>query len=252
MRNFIAIAFVLLVSGCVSGYQQFYKSEIPENDIGNIEFLQPGEDPKVYGSKDFEKDTMTLFSKNYRRIGVSSFNGSFEDESKVKEQAKRVGASVVLIDSKYTNTQTTTSPLFLPNTSTTYISGFGGGATATTYGTMAVPITSHQRRFDQVAVFFAKSTEKLRLGVGLNDLTNEQRIDLERNTGAVITAIVDDSPAFNSNLLPEDVIIEVDGVGVKNAKHLQDIMKSMDISISSANFKIIRKHKEKEVDVKFK
>jgi len=251
MRISIAIIIVLLISGCVSGYQQFYKSEIVENNIDDLELLQPGEEPKVYGTQDFEKDSKTLFPKNYRRIGHSSFNGRFEDESKVKEQAKRVCASVVLINSKYTNTQTTTSPLFLPNTSTTYISGFGGGTTATTYGTMAVPITSHQRRFDQAAIFFAKSTEKLKLGVLLSDLTEEQRIEAERNTGAVISAVLDGSPAFNSNLLPQDIVIEIGGIVVKNGRHLQDILKSLDTSIGSVNFKIIRKSKLKDIEIKF-
>ncbi len=166
MRALLIIAVVFLLTACASGYQQFYKQYVDPKNLADVELLQPGEESKVYGTSNFDKDIKTLRSKMYIPIGYSSFNGKYEDESKVKAQAKRVGATVVLVNSQYTNTQTTTPPLFIPNSSTTYSFGsvYGGGiyggysGTSTTYGSTVVPITTQQRRYDQTAVFFVKST----------------------------------------------------------------------------------------------
>jgi len=236
MRIFLALMVVVMISGCASGYQKFYKSEVDGKTSENIELLQPGQEPKVYGTNNFERDSKALFSKGYIRIGYSSFNGSFEDEKKVKAQAKRVGAYIVLIDSKYTNTQSTTSSLFVPNG---------------TYGTLAVPITSHQRRFDQNAIFFAKYTKKLKLGIQIRDLTEAQRIEAERNTGVSIYVVMNNSPAFKANLLPGDIAIEINGTPIRNIQHFLEVLDSMDHSITSAHFKIIRKGKVKDIIIKF-
>ena len=259
MRALTIIVVGLLLTACVSGYQQFYKPYVESNKLTNVELLQPGEEPKVYGSNDFEKDIRILRSKMYIPIGYSSFNGKYEDESKVKSQAKRVGATVVLVNSQYTNTQTTTSPLFIPNSSTTYSSGsvYGGGiyggysGTSTTYGTTVVPITTQQRRYDQTAVFFVKSTKKLKFGVFINNLNDVQRRDLERNTGAVIEIVVEKYPAFYANVLPGDVLIKINGVDVRDAAHAMKLMSQINANDKTAAFTVIRNNKEKQIEIDF-
>lgn len=121
MRTLLMLAAALLLTACASGYQQFYKPYVEPKNLTDVELLQPGEGPKVFGTNDFDKDIKILRSKMYIPVGYSSFNGKYEDESMVKAQARRVGATVVLVNSKYTNTQTTTSPLFIPNSSTTWL-----------------------------------------------------------------------------------------------------------------------------------
>lgn len=250
------VAFVM--AGCASGYQTFYKPYVDARTLGNVELLEPGEEPKVYGTKNFDRDIKILKSKMYRPIGDSSFNGEYEDVSNVKAQAKRIGATLVLVNSEYTNTQTTTTHLFVPNPSTTYHSGsvYGSGGyggysgTSTTYGSTAVPITTHQRRYDQTAVFFVKSTEKLRFGIFLNNISNEQRIALERNTGAIIDVVVEESPAFYSNVLPGDILIKVNDSDVRNRDHAMDLLDKVSLSANSALFTIIRKGTERAITIK--
>jgi hypothetical protein len=252
------MVLALLLTACASGYQQFYKPYIEPNNLTDVELLQPGEEPKVYGTNDFDKDIRILRSKMYIPIGYSSFNGKYEDESMVKAQAKRVGATVVLVNSQYTNTQTSTAPLFIPNSSTTYSSGsvYGGGiyggysGSSTTYGTTVVPITTQQRRYDQTAVFFVKSTKKLKFGVFINNLNDAQRRELERNTGAVIEIVVEESPAFYSNVLPGDILIMVNGVNVRDAKHALDLMEKVNPNDGAATFTVIRNGKKKEISIK--
>ena len=260
MRSLFIMVLALSLTACASGYKQFYKPYVEPKTLIDVQLLNPGEEPRVFGTSDFDRDIKILRSKMYIPIGSSSFNGKYEDESRVKDQAKRVGATIVLVKSQYTNTQTTTSPLFIPNSSTTYHSGsvYGGGVyggysgTSTTTGNTVVPITTHQRRYDQTAVFFVKSTKKLKIGVFIKNLNDEQRRALERNTGAVIEIVVEGSPAFYSNVLPGDILIKVNGTDVRDVPHAQDLMRDVDANAGKATFTVIRNGKEKEIQIELK
>ena len=212
MKNFFILITALILSGCAtSGYQQFYNESVDTTTLPNPILLKDGEDPEILGSNDLERDIQTLRAKRYAVIGSSSFNGSFEKENNVAEQARRVGATLVLIQSEYTNTQTTTSTLYMPSTNTAYTTGkatsstnlntntgiYGTANTNTNYnqtttfqGSKAIPITRHQRRFDQTAVYLVKIDPKVRLGVFFLDLPSELRNSLERNTGAYIDLVL--------------------------------------------------------------
>jgi hypothetical protein len=260
MRSLFIAVLALALTACASGYQQFYKPYVEPKTLTDVQLLNPGEEPRVFGTSDFDRDIKTLRSKMYIPIGYSSFNGKYEDESRVKDQAKRVGATIVLVNSRYTNTQTTTSPLFIPNSSTTYHSGsvYGGGVyggysgTSTTTGNTVVPITTQQRRYDQTAVFFVKSTKKPQIGVFIKNLNDEQRHTIERNTGAVIEIVIEGSPAFYSNVLAGDILIKVNGTDVRDAPHAHDLMRDLDANAGKVIFTVIRNGKEKEIQIELK
>lgn len=274
MRLSIVMLVATLLAGCAtSGYQQFYKPYVDAKSLTEVKLLSEGEEPQIFGTDDFDRDINILLSKNYIPIGSSSFNGAYEDTKNAVTQAKQIGATLVLVSAKYTDTQTTTSTLFLPDNKTTYNSGTVSGKTSynstysgylgssntygsysgssTTYGTQAVPITSHQRRYDQNAVYFAKSTRKYRLGVLYKDLMPEQRSQLERNTGVLINVVIEDSPAFTSNVLAGDVLIKVNGHLVKNAKHAKELMADFGHDKNSVELTVIRNGAEKKIEVEF-
>jgi serine protease Do len=260
MRSTFIMLLALTLTACASGYQQFYKPYVETKTLTDVQVLNPGEEPRVFGTSDFDRDIKILRSKMYIPVGYSSFNGQYEDESKVKDQAKKVGAIIVLVKSQYTNTQTTTSPLFIPNSSTTYQSGsvYGGGVsggysgTSTTTGTTVVPITTQQRRYDQTAVFFVKSTKKPKIGIIIKNLNDEQRQAIERNTGAVIEIVIEGSPAFYSNVLAGDILIKVNGVDVRDTQHALNLMRDLDANAGRIIFTVIRNGKEKEIQIELK
>jgi serine protease Do len=275
MKIIVLSLVILFLTGCAqSGYKKFYNPYVDAKTLPDIELLTQGQEPKVFGTDNFDRDILTLRAKLYIPIGYSSFNGSYEDTKNASAQAKRIGATIVLVNSKYTNTQTTTSTLFLPDNKTTYHSGnasanttynnSNGGylgnsnanaaysGTSTTYGTKAVPITSHQRRYDQNAVYLVKSTRKPKFGISFNDLNPAQRTDLERNTGVFIIVVIEDSPAFFANVIAGDVLIAVDGHQVINTKQAKRLMGSVSSASSSSELTIIRKGKERTIHVQFK
>lgn len=274
MKLIINTLFIVLLSGCASnGYKDFYKPAIDVNNLTEIQRLRPNEEPKVLTSNDFKKDMYTLRSKNYIAIGFSSFNGGKQSIENAVDQAKEIGATVILASSNYTNTQTTTSTLLLPNNKTTYHNGLTSSnstysnsygqkvgssssngsyiGTSTTYGTQAVPFTTSQQRYDQFAAFFVKSTKKLIFGLGTTEIPQEMRREIKRNTGAMINIVFEDSPAFYANLFPGDVIISVDDIEIKDPDHGVEIMNSTPSAQKSSLFKIIRDQEEKDVTINF-
>lgn len=260
LASIIFLSLVLI--GCAkSGYKEFYNPNpyVDAQTSSNLELLGSNEEPKVYVTDNFERDIQILNAKRYVVIGQSAFNGGYEDKQNVLAQAKSVGATLVLISSEYTNTETSTKALFIPNNQTTYHSGSinSGGSygsysgTSTTYGSSAVPYTTHQRRYDQTAVFLVKHTYKMKFGVQIDDLTLEQRSELERNTGAVIQIVFEDTPAFYANVMAGDFLIAVDGALVKNMQHGLKLMGSIPEGQLSSVLTVLRKGKEKPITVEF-
>jgi serine protease Do len=273
MKYLSIIILVLLVQSCAkSGYKTFYTSYADAKTLPDVELLQEGEEAKIYGSDNVQRDSLILRSKKYIPVGYSSFNGGYEDTKNAGTQAKLVGATVVLVSSKYTNTQTTTSTLLLPDNKTTYHSGTANAnttyssngsylgssntnalynGTSTTYGTKAVPITTNQLRYDQGAMYFVKSNQKYKFGVQFSDLTPEQRNLLERNTGAQVKVVIEDSPSFYSNVLAGDFLIAVDGQLIKNTEHGVKLMGSVPSEANYSTLTVIRNGTKKDIKVQF-
>jgi len=259
-KSLLAITFVL--AGCAtSGYQQFYQSYGDVSQLKDVEFLPEGGEPEVWqvNVQDVNAAVKALRAKDYVPIGYSSFNGGYEDISKAKAQAKRLKAVAIIVGSQYTNTQTSTVPLSMPTTQTTYGSGTvsAGGVygnysgSSTTYGSTVVPITTHQARYDQGAVYFVKGKRKYRFGLQFTDLKPEQRQVLGRNTGVVVDVVVEKTPAFYANILEGDVVIAVDGAPVRSTEEASAAMGNVPESAKSSVLTILRAGEEKAIEVKF-
>lgn len=222
-----AIVGAALLAGCVNGYAKFYRSyngATPQR-ISQIRAAPPARSPVL---DHYAGDVKTMFdryeSAGYMPIGYSSFNsGHNETDAEALTQAKKVGADLVVVMSpKYTGTTSTVLPLVTPTTSTSYTSGtataYGsngqsatayGSATTTTYGSRTTYIPINTRRYDYGAVYFVRF--KYRLGVLYGPLTNALRQRLGTNRALPIRLVVYNSPAFNADILPGDVITSIDG-----------------------------------------
>jgi len=260
-KQIIIIAFFTLVCSCaLNGYQKFYKPYLDIKTLPDAVLLKPEQEPQILGTDNFERDKKILRAKHYMPVGFSSFNGAYEGEHNIKNQARDLGATIVLINAKYTHTLTTTSPLFLPTSTTTHHSGsvMSSGAlgtyqgTSTSYGTTVIPITSQEMRYDQTAMFFVKLDEKPKFGVVSFDLSPELKAKTERNMGALIYVVIEDSPAFYSNILEGDILIQIDDIVIINAQQARDVMVSYDTSKRKSVFKIIRNGKEHDITLNFR
>lgn len=263
MKSLFIVIAVSVLCGCAqNGYKQFYTPYLDARTLENVETLPDGGSPELISTDNFDRDVQILRSKRYVPIGHSHFNGALQDARNALEQAKIIGATVVLIGSEYTNTVTNTTNLYLPDTQTTTTTGTASGTTdytslqsgylgssstiinynerSTTNGTRTVPITSNTRRFDQSAVYFVKSNQEFRFGILFNDLTPEQRISIGRNTGVYINAVVEDTPAFYANIMPGDILTEVDGIMIRGTQNAMETLKAVPETQSQSYLSVIR------------
>jgi hypothetical protein len=86
------------------------------------------------------------------------------------------------------------------------------------------------------------------LGLIFDDLSDQQKMMHERNSGIVITKISEDSPAWDANIIPSDVIIGLNEQPVRNAKHAHEIL-STEITKNKIIFKLIRKGQIRQIEL---
>lgn len=101
----------------------------------------------------------------------------------------------------YTGTSTTTSP--------------------GTFSTTMMPITINRYEYD--ATFWRKGRPSI-FGVHPQALPDEMRKSLQRNTGALVKLVIDDSPAFRANVLAGDVVIALDDIPILSPQQLLDLL----------------------------
>jgi C-terminal processing protease CtpA/Prc len=94
-------------------------------------------------------------------------------------------------------------------------------STPTNYGRY-VRVTTD--RYDYGAVYFVK--QRFLFGALCRDLNDSERRSLQSDQGAVVVTVVDDSPAFNADVLAGDIIISVDGVVVAGRKAADAMMEA--------------------------
>jgi hypothetical protein len=257
MRVISALFVVMSLVGCATGYETYYRPHFDPKSIPGLQTLSPGELPRVMMSKDLHADVRSAIAKGYVPIGESSFNGSQAPERGLTDQAKKSGAVLVIASVNYTGTRLVTTPTYVPTTQLMYGTRFVPGPYGpvpvytpyTTYGTALVPMTTAQQQFDQTAVFFARSLGKPRVGTLIIDLPPELRTQMQRNTGAYVDIVLEDSPAFAANILGGDVITEINGVQVINAKQATEIFESPQSVSTPLSLKIVRNGSERVIVV---
>ena len=234
------VAFIFLSSlltACASGYSQFYTAipgATPEI-IAQRRASPPPAVPLVEHSP-VVPNADQYARLGYTAIGYSSFNsGRNESEKNAIAQGQKVGADlVVIVNPTYTGSVTSQLPITTPTTSTSYTTGsataYGpggpvtayGNATTTTYGSKTTYVPMTVNRYDFGAVYFVKITYAF--GANWRDLTNEERASLQSNSGVYITAVVNDTPAFRSDVLAGDIITKIDGQPVYGQQAATDAL----------------------------
>jgi S1-C subfamily serine protease len=66
--------------------------------------------------------------------------------------------------------------------------------------------------------------------------------------GAVIDVVAEGSPAFVANVIPGDVLIELNGVAVTNAQHAIALMQAVPSTATKCTVKVLRKGRERVIE----
>ncbi len=246
----ILTLFMLLSTiSCVSGYQQYYQPNAQFHNDPGILYLKSGEAASITRSIDLDADLLSFYTKNYVPIGISSFNGVIEDEDSLKRQAIRVGATHVIYSVQYNRRETAnvTVPITAPSSSNhSGIISHGGrigsySGTTQNFTTQQVPIAIDIDHYTQTAIFLARHAKLCAIGIITRKLSNEEKLSLTRNNGVVIGAVVENTPAFQANILPGDVIIAVDDIEIGDSNHLGSVLdRKLALNPKTMDFKILR------------
>ena len=244
LKRLVVVGTAVLLSACASGYSQFYKPAqgVTPEVIAATRVAPPTGQPLIERAAPPGPDASALLDayakRGYFILGSSSFNtGRAESEDAAIQQGLKVGADLVLIlNPRYTGSTTSAMPLTLPTTSTSYSSGtataygpggvvnaYGSGST-TTYGTSTTMIPITVNRSDYGAAYFIK--RKWGLGVLWRDLNDAERQELQSNKGVYVRVVVDNTPAYQADVLPGDIILAVDGQPVFNQQSISDLMRT--------------------------
>ncbi|AOF85796.1 PDZ domain protein [Hydrogenophaga sp. RAC07] len=244
VRNALFAVCVASLSGCATGYKDFYKpvaGATPER-VASTRVAPPPAVPVVerIASSDMQAVADQYTKRGYGLIGTSVFNsGRRETEDAAIQQGAEVKADlVVILNPRFTGSVTTAMPITVPKTTTSYSSGtataFGprgpvtayGSGTTTTYGTSTtfVPVTVN--RMDFGAAYFVK--RKWSFGLEPRELTDQERQALQSNRGVAVRLIVDGTPAFDADILVGDLLTEIDGVPLTGVASLGPLLQERD------------------------
>jgi len=248
MKILWLMIFATLLSACaVNGFQKFYtpmadaqQCQDPKSPCRtNPRFIQYKEEPPrifIYSASP-QVDNENAWNAGYMPIGMSNFYGSSKimTREQLLEQAKNVGAALVLVHSEYKDTLSGSVPFVVANpTQTTTVaaassSGFSSAAaaasTTTGGGYTAYNMPYRIERFDASATFWiAQDVKTQRLGARTINLPESIRSKLQRNTGILVIGVIQGTPAFSANILKDDVILKIgneDVIDVQSFQHDQ-------------------------------
>ncbi len=231
-----ALLSVVLLQGCISTnpFAKFYYDQTGGADLSiSPHVVSSSGKPQIYRGSDQEQDSLKMCENGYLLIGYSSFNAGNVKEKGAIKQAKKIHAAVVILYSTHTGTISGSMPLTLPNTqmSSTSLQGniygsggstsYSGNAYTTTYGTTTtyVPYTVH--RYEYFATYWIKGKPAV-FGAYFKDLTPEIRRQIGSNKGALVTAVVKGSPAFEADIFKGDVLKKVGNIAIFDKDSLRN------------------------------
>ena len=211
--------------------------------------LPPSPEPQLVATsaENHSEEARRLEENGFVCIGFSGFRGGSPTQHQLVEQAKKVGAEVVIHTSEYSHTEQGVRPVFsyVPGQTYTttrygtanadvygsggYASGSGsysGSATTTTPGTSHTDYVPYQNRVYEHGVTFWRRIKPGLFGVRPGPIPEPMRSTLQRNTGAFVESVVQDSPAFKANIMRGDVIIQLADKPIATAQELVDLLPS--------------------------
>lgn len=223
MKKNLSFLIPLLFISCVStgGIENFYESNYKDGELSPECYLQEGQEPKIFYSSNIMSDINLLKSNYYQILGYSTFNGPAQGadlDNHVKNICKMEKAQIGLYNYAYTDTR------------------YGW----TQYGSYNI------KRYDYTVVLFVSLPrayiENQRSGFEVIDLTQDSRTSLQRNTGAVIDVIYNNSNAYYANVIRNDVLIEINGIPIGSAVDYYYYMRNY--YGTTFNLKVIRNGRE--------
>jgi C-terminal processing protease CtpA/Prc len=233
LRLFIMLLCIIILVSCANPYRTNFAS-IQQMRLSNYQpdfiALQKGAMPEIYSTDDMYATKELMFENGYILLGSSRFNSKKLDDRKATAAAKNLGATVVVIQSKYLTSKTESVPF------TTYTPDRRTRVEDTRYDGDGKVTSSRERRitvegefqtvyvqqtsdyYDYYATFWAK-LRNFTMGLFVADLTDEERRQFQTNRGVSVKIVVKNTPAFNADIFKGDILMEFNGERINERRH---------------------------------
>ena len=250
MKALLPLLFaVTLMTGCATDpfakYYQSYTNQMPVELQRRL--LPPSPTPQVVTipAQAYKDEARRLEERGFVILGSASFWGFNPTQEQLVRQGQKVGADTAIWASDYSHTEQGARPLFSYQPGQTYTttqhgtatanvygtdgyaSGSGtysGYSTTTTPGTVTTQYVPYQRRIYNHGASFWRRTRPGVFGASLAPVPDELRKTLQRNTGAYVSLVRLDSPAFKANILQGDVVIQAGDNSVSTPAEFFDFL----------------------------
>lgn len=212
----------------VTNVSKFYKpiDRQPESKK-HFEYLKPNENVKIIDHKDTNVDLDDLEESGYVLLGSSRFMDRKLLKNDVIEQAKKIGATLV-IWSKATDVTIPYSREDDPN--------------------------NFDIIYNYIVHFYVKDLfykQPDMLGIRMANIPISERPLYQRNTGVYVDQLTHDSKAYNANILVGDVIISINNRTTLSLEELHKVKQEELKKTKTLNLKILRivKGDLKEIEI---
>jgi serine protease Do len=239
MKRIVVVLATLLLTGCANGYASFYQPA-PQQALSRVESYT-GNAEIVASSGAPQQDIDIMFSRGFGPVGISDFNGPIQNMSGAIDQAKKVGAKYIVVARRYARTAQGAVPITTMVPHTSYTSGtvnavgpggFASGTydgTTTTYESETSYIPYSIDRYDQRAIYFAP-LKPMGYGLRVDNIDDALAQQIGTQKGAVVRSVRRNSPAFEADILPGDVISNVDGTAINDRDTMGERLNFIDDS----------------------
>ena len=226
----LAIIAVFVLSAC-NAFEQYYTPSNVEIKPGT-QWLQQGQKPRIEPAatlEEFESAIAGYMADYYVPLGTSQFkdeqsNSSFardiaawdpfnsSNDRRLEAHARNIGATLAIKVRLHEST---------------YLKETSDGSYYSDKKEVISTQHSSEESFDKYQVYVQYMVRQnaasdrifgTRFERRLND---EERRALGRNTGVVVTIVLNDSPAFQANVIPGDVIVGLNGANIVSIPDFQ-------------------------------
>jgi len=245
MASLRARLYVVIAAGaaaaCTSRYVDTYQ---PNTDMVDAGFVRAAGEPVVErASDDISRDVRAKYEVGMGVVGQSAFVGLGESESGAVDQARQVGAAVVLLDISYKGVQPGIGPIYtlLPATETEARLPTADEFAWFSYYDLpaSAPFQEHRKVYTRTLGVYAQRAlyfeplDRTGAGVLFGDQTN-------------VAAVRKESPAAQADIRAGDVLVSVGGSRVADQSAARAALgaakgKSVEIALSRDGAQMMKK-----------
>ena len=182
-------------------------------------------------------DILQLVEDGYIKVGSSSFYGAYSPMAQAVDTARKHGASLVLLDIRYSGTEEYTDIQIIPTHSTTYDYGtmhstaygprgmtYGTGSysgTSTTTSYNSVSVKRQMTCYDHKAIFFQKVDLSSTYGIYWDI---PQRLPTESPDAPIVVrvaAVLHGTPAERAGIQRGQIVKSINGIPIRSRRDIE-------------------------------